>query len=222
MKCKDVQNHLIDLVYDEADPQTEPSVREHLESCDHCRAVLEEMQETAEMLSRWEDADAPATHIFMHEPVSPLRSLGSFFSGRCTLRKLSLAIPALLLLLFLGLSAANFNARFDGGRWHISMSLLPGPDAASEEALIRQVKAVHQQTLILVAEMLEESREADRQDMETALARLERRMETQRLQDLQMVGRGMEGLHLTTEGRIYETNARLNDLIRLTGYRQPQ
>lgn len=50
MDCKDFRNIVADLFDKEVDPQTRRLCEEHAAGCDECRAYLEELKQTAELL----------------------------------------------------------------------------------------------------------------------------------------------------------------------------
>jgi hypothetical protein len=67
MRCNEVQERFIDLLYSEkGTPSASPELQGHINSCPDCRRELEELRNVREVLVRWED----------EEPVRPLPALG--------------------------------------------------------------------------------------------------------------------------------------------------
>jgi hypothetical protein len=60
MRCDEIQEHLIDLLYDEGGASQENSeLRDHLLSCPACRGEYEELQQTRKHLGIWKDESPP-------------------------------------------------------------------------------------------------------------------------------------------------------------------
>ena len=56
MKCDEIREHLIDLLYDEAITSPEKSeAQEHLRICPSCRLEFQELQQTQRQLRIWKD-----------------------------------------------------------------------------------------------------------------------------------------------------------------------
>jgi hypothetical protein len=56
MNCNEIQEHLIDLLYDESGPTpANVEVRNHLQTCPACRSKLEELKQTRIYLQGWKD-----------------------------------------------------------------------------------------------------------------------------------------------------------------------
>jgi predicted anti-sigma-YlaC factor YlaD len=67
MRCDEVKESIVDVIYDESGKEPESSeIREHLRTCASCRAEFEEMAQTRKYLQRWED-EPPLRHIAIEE-----------------------------------------------------------------------------------------------------------------------------------------------------------
>jgi predicted anti-sigma-YlaC factor YlaD len=56
MRCDEIQEYLIDLLYDEDGKQSEkPELQEHLKGCSACRQEFEELKQARVHLQAWED-----------------------------------------------------------------------------------------------------------------------------------------------------------------------
>ena len=74
----------------------------------------------------------------------------------------------------------------------------------------------------MVSGLIEESESRQRVQSQRALARFAQDIESQRRQDLRMVGLGLEGLQRSTQGQLNQTSGMIQDLIRMTSYQSDQ
>ena len=110
MRCEEIQERYIDLLYSErGTPSASPELEAHIASCPSCRKELEDLRNIREKLRLWED-----------EP--PLRSVSlparerSFHSGSVLFRHTVryAAIAAMLLVAFLVLANAEITWNKEG------------------------------------------------------------------------------------------------------------
>ncbi len=103
MRCEDIQEKYIDLLYDErGTPSASPELEAHIASCPSCRKELEELRSTREKLRLWDD-EPPLRPVRI-----PVREHG--FRARNLLFRHALrfaAIAAMLLVAFLALADAD-------------------------------------------------------------------------------------------------------------------
>ncbi len=62
MRCDEIQEHLVDLLYNDGGTPVNAEIQDHLKTCPACRQELEELKQTRQYLHAWEDE-------------SPLRSI---------------------------------------------------------------------------------------------------------------------------------------------------
>lgn len=108
MRCDEIQEHLVDLLYDEGDPTpANLEARNHLQTCTACRDELEQMKKTRIYLQGWKD-ESPlrSVTIARHEKLLHRRSAWKYV--RYT------AIAAMALICMLALANADIKWNKDG------------------------------------------------------------------------------------------------------------
>ena len=124
MRCDQVQETIIDLIYDPSSTLPENmEIREHLRTCPACRKELEELAQTRKYLQHWED-EPPARHFtWPRKSPDPARLL-----GRRSLRYA--AIAAMVLISVLALANTRITWNKDG--FSFSTHLFPGRTAEGD------------------------------------------------------------------------------------------
>jgi hypothetical protein len=136
MKCDEIQERFIDLLYNErgASPAS-PELQAHVESCPTCRKELEELRGVREKLQLWEDepplrpVSLPAT-----ERTLLFRRPGFWPPVRLA------AIAAMLLIAFLVLANAQITWNRDG--FSYKNSIFPWGASQSEYYTKAQVRDI--------------------------------------------------------------------------------
>ena len=123
---------------------------------------------------------------------------------------MAVGIASVLLVL----SVLNVSVR-DG---KLSLGLEPCPDTPQLDPLDRPVTlkefaSLQRKSLDLVEQMLQTSEERQRQSFDYALTQFSGSLEKKRNRELQMVGRRLEGVELSTQRQLRQ----LGQLITLTG-----
>jgi hypothetical protein len=112
MRCEEIQEHLVELLYDEGGTLS-PDLQNHLRTCLACRREFEELKQTQKQLQLWKDE-------------SPLRSVSivreKSLRDRSAWRYLRYAaIAAMVVICFLAL--ANTRVTYDRSGFSISTHL---------------------------------------------------------------------------------------------------
>jgi predicted anti-sigma-YlaC factor YlaD len=108
MRCDEIQEHLIDLLYDEGGPQADNrELQEHLRTCPACRNELEELKQARAHLQVWAD-EAPRQRM----TIPKTEFLLSRSTSRHYLRYA--AIAAMLLICFLVFADAEITLNKNG------------------------------------------------------------------------------------------------------------
>ncbi len=217
MKCNEMPEYLVSLLYGEVKPEEESEIRSHLKKCTQCRHAFRELENTSGILSQWEDVSPDKKFVFVHHSESIWSVLRNRISRLRWPVRLSVGIPAFAAVLILAL--AIFNTRFSrrGGDWELAFGLLPvKTDSYSKADLDSVMMQSNREILQLVARLVQDSEYRQNRELTLTLAQYAQSIEQQRRQDLTMLGRGLEGLQRTTEGRFTQTNDVLNNLIQLT------
>lgn len=222
MKCDQMPEQLISLLYNDLDSKQQRAVQKHLENCDKCRQSFQELQETTHMLEKWEPDDPRFHHVFITQRTSRWRSIKDWIAGFGFGQKLAIGASAACVSLLLMLALFDFKADFENGNWHISFGLTQSEGRDTQAEMTKLMDSRHEETLAAVAEMIRESRDQQDVEYDRKLTLLMENFEQKRRQDLMMVGQGLEGLHLSNEGRYYETRSILNNLIKMASMENPQ
>lgn len=108
MRCDEIQEHLIDLIYDEGGDSLENiELREHLRDCPNCGREYEELQQTRNHLRTWKD-ESPLRSVRV--PAEEFRT--SRTKARAYLKYA--AIAAVALICFLALTDAEIALNRNG------------------------------------------------------------------------------------------------------------
>lgn len=116
MRCDDIQERFIDLLYGEGDQPAEAELQEHVNECAKCRDQLEALKRTRTILSAWPD-EAP-----LRSATIPKQHAHRFGAGAW--RRIGyIAVAAMALLGFMALANTEFSLTRDG--FSISAGLFP-------------------------------------------------------------------------------------------------
>ncbi|HHS12773.1 MAG TPA: zf-HC2 domain-containing protein [bacterium] len=218
MKCNEMPEILVTYLYDESTQEEAKKVRAHLKTCSRCRKSFEELKQTSGLLSRWEDQSPGISLVFVNEPFARWKSWKEHWNSIGWTRRLSLALPVLAVCVLLVLSALNFQARLDNGRFEIGLSLWPHPQGVSSEDLQSLLVDFRRETLQLTSQLLDEREFRQNQAVTSQLVRFAQDIERQRVHDLMLVGQGLEGLQFSTEKRLDQTSEVLRRMIQLANF----
>ncbi|MBW1887582.1 MAG: zf-HC2 domain-containing protein [Deltaproteobacteria bacterium] len=219
MKCKEMPQYLISLLYNEVTETEAADIRHHIEICSRCRKTFQELEGTSQILAQWEDESPDANFTFVSEPTVGLKSWWERLKHLSFTRRLFIAVPALVCTVLVLLAAINFRASYQNGQWDVSVSLIPQTQNADQEARLTQSLDQNQREILtLVSKMISESEQQQQHNTSMVMARFAQEMQERRQSDLRLVGQRLEGLQQTTEGRFVQTNGVLDNLIRFASY----
>jgi hypothetical protein len=110
MRCEEIQERFVDLLYDEAGtPPASPELQAHVASCPDCRRELDGLRGVRDVLGRW--TDEPPLRSAAPAPVFELRARRRFALVRGARYA---AIAAMAVLAFLALANAQITWNHDG------------------------------------------------------------------------------------------------------------
>lgn len=220
MKCKDMPQQLVSLLYGELEADEAKKIEAHIEKCPSCRKTYQELRTTTRLLEKWEDAVPKGHFVFVNEPASHWTRWKEKFVTLSPWRRLAVGIPAFAAVCLIFLSLLNFRASKNENGWQFAFSLQPRKEQSYGNArILNALTQMQKETLVLTSQMIQESEDQQKREMAIQLTNYAQNWESRRQQDLRMLGRGLEGLHQFTEGRFNQTNNALNEFIQLTGYR---
>lgn len=220
MKCNEMQNQLVSLVYGELEPQDEKRIQDHLESCSSCQEIYQELKGTSDLLEKWEVETPKMNFLFVSESSSPWKTWKEKLTRLSWGRRLAMGVPAFAAVFCLVLALLNFQADYQEGQWHVSFSLFPKNKQVDQDQILAQALQQNQkETLLLISKMIEDSEYQQRSEYTLTLSKFAREMERQRLQDMSTLGQSFAGLQQTTEGRFHQYNNVISDLIQMASYK---
>jgi hypothetical protein len=214
MSCEMSKERLTGFAYDDMEPGEREKMESHIADCLVCKQALADLGQTRGILGSWPDERPDMDLVFVREQRSLWRGLipewltgrgfGKFAAG------MTVGIASVLLVL----SVFDVSVQ-DGG---LTIGLEPRPDTPQVDPLDRPVTlkefaSLQRKSLDLVEQMLQASEERQRQSFDYALTQFARSLEEKRNRDLQMVGRGLEAVELSTQRQLRQ----LGQLVTLTG-----
>ncbi len=220
MKCNDIHQSLVSLLYGELNTEESKQIQKHLKRCKPCSQAYEELQSTMDVLNQWEDIQPKTRHIFVHDTFSWWARQKAKIKQMGWGRRLVFGIPAVAAIALLFLAVLNLRIDYDEGNWSVAVSLIPEkrPEINQEALFINALEQKQKETLLLVSQMIKESEYKQNNENTLLWANVVHNFENRREQDLKMINNSLEGLQLSTEGKFYQTSYVLDNLIRLTSY----
>ena len=219
MKCEDMPQQLVSLLYGELETDVAKKIEAHIKKCPSCRNAYQELRTTTHLLEKWEDAVPKGHFVFVSEPASHWARWKEKFATLSPWSRLAVGIPAFAAVCLVFLSLLNFRASKNDNGWQFAFSLQPQKEQSYDNArILNALTQMQKETLVLTSQLIQESEDQQKREMGMQLTNYAQNWENRRQQDLRMFGRGLEGLHQFTEGRLNQTNNAINDFIQLTGY----
>jgi len=153
MKCNDIQERFIDLLYQEkGTPSSSPELEAHIQSCPACRKELVELKGLQTTLKAWKD-EPPLRPVVI--PRSEPAGFASWIPAWRLLRYA--AVAALVVIAFLGVANADIQWNREGFSFKTHLLSTEAVPSASGDYYTRQ------EVQAIVGRILDESREMDLQ-----------------------------------------------------------
>jgi hypothetical protein len=119
MRCDEIQEQMIEFVYDEESvPLANVEMQEHLRACPACREEVEELKRTRKYLQLWKDEPPLRSVAIARHKAIAHRSAGRRYLGYA-------AIAAMVLICFMALANVQVSWNKDG--FTFSTHLFPLP-----------------------------------------------------------------------------------------------
>ncbi len=225
MNCENIKLLLIDYLYDEISEPDKTQLETHLATCNDCQQELQALQSTSKQLKAWPDVKPRFNLVFVEEKASIKAWVNEhlgWFKG--LFFKPGIAVLVTGFVIFLVLAVFNTQLTYKAGEFKLSMSLFsrPAQPEVTPVALNQQaLQELQKANLALMQELIIFSELRQRQELIQTISRLNQKIETQRLNDLSLIGRGFEELNVQTVNRLERTDYILNNLLRLTSMESP-
>lgn len=218
MKCKEMPEHLVSLLYGELETEEAKQVRSHLKTCPSCKEAFQELQSTSKLLQQWEDVSPDMNLVFVKESASHWSAVKERISDLGWGKRLALGVPAVAVALLLIMSLINFKLEYTDGNWNMAFSLLPQKSTQTQFTQLAETYSdMQSETLNFVKQMIDESERRQQRESALTLAQFAVDWERRRQDDLRVLGQGLEGLHINTQARFNQTDEVINRVIHAAG-----
>jgi len=219
MKCNEIKEKFMDLIYDEISPEDKRKVQYHIRRCKACKKEFMELKNTSAVLQKWEIPEPNMNLVFVQEKSSLLdRIKESLKILDLDFRKFGIAFGGAAIGLFLILSLFNFEVTKTSEGFSVKMGVL-GKDkpAVDDKVLLQEMTKVQRETIALFTRILEEREETQDRDYQATFAELARTLENRRNVQFTQLESALIESHNTNSKKIDITNETLNRFISTAG-----
>ena len=218
MKCNDLKPLFMDFIYDEISDKDRSLFVAHLAECESCQRELESLKQTSHILQQWEEVDLDFNVVMVTEKASWLSRLKDgvkrFLPKQ---KKLAYGLAYAAVAAILLLTIANTEISYRQGEFNMSMGLFskPSPQQNTDSYLTKEfIEQLQKENYYLVSTLLEQSETKQRKEMASAILQLRQDFETKRIEDLNLVGVGLNSVEENTVRQLRRTDNSLNEIIR--------
>jgi hypothetical protein len=219
MKCEQIQSLVMDFLYDEISEEDREIFIAHLSQCESCQKELESLKNTSHFLQQWEDIDPDFNVVMVTKKVSWLSLIKERWVQLLPKPKqIVYGLAYVAVGIFLILAIANTEISYRQGEFKMSMGLFSRPSSQEKaDNLLNQefVEQLHQENYYLMNSLIDQSEARQRKEMAATILRLRQDFERQRVEDLNLVGFGLDNVERNTYRQIKRTDNSLNELIQL-------
>ena len=223
MKCEIKKELLIGYLYEDIHGDDRQMIEEHLAICSTCREIFDEFSNTRSLMQVWPDEKPNLKLTFVEEEANLWRNFKISWLSGISWRKVGIGFAAGLGVALVLLSLLNFEASYSQGHLGVRMSILPRSQAELSDPLDplslpmtkRDFNSWQQKSLQLIQQMVEAREYQQDRQMELKLASYASEFDAKRLDDLRVVGEGLEIFQISNENRFQQTNQAIQQLIQL-------
>lgn len=219
MNCNQIQPLFMDFLYDEISDDDRQMVQAHLSECDSCQRELDSLRKTSQLLQQWEEVDPDFNVVMVTEKVSWFGRLKGWVTKLLPRpKKIVYGLAYSLVGVLLVLAVANTEIVYRQGEFNVRMGLFSKPtplqttDNLATQQLLEQLQ---KDNYILMNSLIQQSETRQRKEIASALIQLRQDVERQRVEDLSLVGFGLDNVEKNTVRQMRKTDNSLNELIRL-------
>jgi hypothetical protein len=218
MKCNELKPLFMDFIYDEISDEDRNLFVAHLAECESCQRELEALKQTSHILQKWEDVDPDFNVVMVTEKASWLIRLKDGIERLLPKqRKLAYGLAYAAVAVFLLLAIANTEISYRQGEFNMSMGLFSKPSSQqnTENYLTQEfIEQLQKENYYLMSTLLQQSEANQRKEMASAILQLRQDFETKRIEDLNLVGVGLNSVEENTVRQLKRTDNSLNEIIR--------
>lgn len=218
MNCNDLKPLFMDFLYDEISDKDRSLFVAHLSECDSCQQELRALKQTSHILQRWENVDPDFNVVMVTEQISWF----SHVKHRLTHlipkpKKVVYGFVYAAIGIFLLLAIANTEVSYRQGEFKMSTGLFskPASPQKTDEYLTKEfIEQLQKENYYLMSSLLERSESRQRKEMASAILQLRQDFERKRIEDLNLVGVGLNNIEENTFRQFKRTDNSLNEIIR--------
>lgn len=215
MDCRFFREQIVIESYEELDVEAKKSLKAHLQTCRGCEQFQMSLNETQQALNQWTEADRPVDIEALHEAIQP-KSLSRWFQSPAW-RWLSWGTAACLILIIslsaMALIGVDVKWEDRGLTLRIGQEVVP---EITEQELVRLLQAERNATeteivrqlqgaLDEFSEQLQFHLDERQKQADAQLALIYHGLQSQRVQDLELIRQELQHLAGATEAEFLET-----------------
>ena len=215
MDCRFFREQIVIESYEELDADAKKSLEAHLQTCRECEQFQANLKETQQTLDQWLDIDRPIDIEALHEATQP-KPL-PWWSQLPAWRRLSWGAAACLILVFTlsALAWIGVDLKWEDRGLTLRIGQESVPEITEQE-LVRLLQAERHATQVETVQQLQGALDAfseqlqahldERQKQANAqLALIYQGLQSQRVQDLELIRQELQHLAGATEAEFLET-----------------
>lgn len=218
MNCNDLKPLFMDYLYDEISNEDRSLFLVHLAECDSCQKELESLRQTSNILQQWEDVDPDFNVVMVTEKVSRFSHLKERWTQLLPKpKKIAYGLAYVAVGILLLLAIANTEISYRQGELKMSMGLFSKPSSQqkTDQYLTKEfIEQLQKENYYLMSSLLEQSEAKQRKEMASAILQLRQDFEHKRIEDLNLVGIGLNNIEQNTYHQLRRTDNSLNEIIR--------
>ena len=215
MDCRFFREQIVLENYEELDAEAKKSLEVHLQTCRECTQFQVNLNETQQTLDQWEEVDRPINIEALHGAIRP-KSL-SWPPQLPAWRWLSWGVAACLILV-ISLSALAWigvDIKWEDRGLTLRIGQVPDPEITAQE-LVRLLQAERHTTQAEIvkqlqgaldefSEQLQVHLDERQKQADTQLGLIYQGLQSQRIQDLELIRQELQHLAGATEAEFLET-----------------
>jgi len=220
MKCDTIHPLIIDFLYDEITEENKKILQLHLSKCEKCCEEVESLKSTSNILRKWEDVEPDYSLVMVTEKISWVDSLKEHLQKLFPKpKKIAFGFAYGLVAIFLLLALANTEISYQQGNFKMSMALFSkqsgqkNPIAINEILTNQLVEKLQQENYYLIKTMIEQSEARQQKQWQSSLVQFNRNLEQQRIQDLNLIGSGLNNFEKNTYKKLERIDNSLYELF---------
>ena len=214
MTCDEVKSLWGDYLLDELPSDQSKRVKEHIQTCQACRAEFLELKETIHLLGHWPDVEPSQKLLFVPALTTQSRTIRekwlSFWEDwRQPIRWA--AAFGVVILLILGLSKTELS--YKNGHFQFAFGRSVSERKAVEpnwEPILNRYQA---ETVAAVSQLIQASEMRQQKNLLLAIDHLNQQWYQQRQNDLRLIATGFQALKAESENRTLQTSRLVQWLV---------